>query len=102
MEGFNRLALFFDVGIGSGSAVFDVLGTVQNDGTTVASAITSYENISTEYLGGTKTITTAALTDFGAGDGDGIVNNFKYIDIKIVATATNTADWIIYSKQWFE
>lgn len=100
MEGFNRLSLFCDVGISTGSVTFDMLGAVQYG--TIATAIATYENISTAYLGGTQIVTTAAITDFGGGDGAGIVGNFKFLEFQVVATAAATADWVTYIKKWWE
>lgn len=99
LEGYNRFGLGILAGASTGSFTLDISGTIQNDGTAPAS-IVEWQSISTDFLGGTKTYTTTAIDTFG--NGEGVVDHFKYLKITIVSTASATADWILRDKVWSE
>jgi hypothetical protein len=95
MAGYMRLDMQAELSGGTGTVTLTVEGSIQADGTAPASL--TYQDVTNLAYGSASFTATNMLIDntqlFGA---------FNYVRVKIVAAATNTADWTIYIKKTWE
>jgi hypothetical protein len=95
MAGYMRLDMQAELSGGTGTIALTVEGSIQADGTAPASL--TYQDVTNLAYGSASFAATNMLIDntqfFGA---------FNYVRVKIVAAATNTADWTLYIKKTWE
>jgi hypothetical protein len=95
MASYTRLDMQAELSGGTGTIALTVEASIQADGTAPASMV--YQDVTNLAYGSASFAATNMLIDntqfFGA---------FNYVRVKIVAAATNTADWTIYIKKTWE
>jgi hypothetical protein len=95
MASYTRLDMQATLDQGTGTITLTVEASIQADGTAPASLV--YQDVTNLAYGAASFTATAMLIDntqfFGA---------FNYVRVKIVAAASNTADWTIYIKKMWE
>jgi hypothetical protein len=92
MEDKNTCGFQLQLDGGSGTVTVKVYGTIQNDGTAAASC--DYQDITNDVFG----VASVTSSDMLIDDSEKL-SAMKYVKVEVVAAASGTADWTIYSSK---